>query len=80
MSTNPNEIKSQHELNDGKRSSEVLIEAISKAERLQKQLDIALDCMRAVKRNSSYRDIRHSLIVVAEHKIKELENDSRTII
>lgn len=48
---------------------------IAECERLQKQLDIALECMRVIKRNSSYRDIRHSLIVVAEHKIKELDND-----
>ena len=37
-------VKSQDELNlcnEGKRKSDVLLEAISKAERLQKQLDIA---------------------------------------
>lgn len=45
MSHNPNTIKSQDELNhcnEGKRKSDVLLEAISKAERLQKQLDIAV--------------------------------------
>ena len=41
MSHNPNEIKSQHELNDGKRSSEVLLATVAKCEILQKQLDIA---------------------------------------
>ena len=38
-------VKSQDELNlcnEGKRKSDVLLEAISKAEKLQKQLDIAL--------------------------------------
>lgn len=45
MSTNPNIVKSFDDLsttNDGKRSSDVLIQAINKAERLQKQLDIAV--------------------------------------
>lgn len=51
MSTNPNTVKSQTELNpcnDGKRSSETLIQAISKLEtttkeleKVKKQLDIA---------------------------------------
>lgn len=77
MSTNPNTVKSQDELNEGGRKSDVLLKTIEKCERLQKQLDIALDCMRVIKRNSSYRDIRHSLIVVAEHKIKELDNDNQ---
>lgn len=36
MSHNPNEIKSQHELNDGKRSSDVLLEALNKLEKQQK--------------------------------------------
>ena len=48
MSHNPNTVKSQDDLpttNDGKRSSDVLIEAISKAERLQKQLDIAVKAL-----------------------------------
>ena len=45
-------IKSQSDLNscnDGKRSSDVLLEAISKAERLQKQLDIAVKAIRGVR-------------------------------
>lgn len=41
MSHNINDIKSQHELNDGKRKSDVLIEAIEKCEKLGKQLLIA---------------------------------------
>lgn len=67
MSTNPSEIKSQHELNEGKRKSDVLLKAIDemeilktenkwyseqlheaseKCERLQKQLDIAVKCLK----------------------------------
>lgn len=45
MSHNPNTINSQESLNpcnDGKRSSEVLLQTIEKCERLQKQLDIAI--------------------------------------
>lgn len=41
-------VKSQDDLptcNEGKRKSDVLLEAISKAERLQKQLDIAVKCL-----------------------------------
>ena len=42
-------IKSQDELNtcnDGHRSSSVLLETIEKGERLQKQLDIAIKCLK----------------------------------
>lgn len=54
MSHNPNTVKSQHEMdNQGMRSTDVLVEDISKletttkqCERLQKQLDIAIDSMR----------------------------------
>jgi len=54
MSTNPNTVKSQDDLpttNDGKRSSDVVISAVEKCERLQKQLDIAvkaLDSLRGI--------------------------------
>ena len=44
-----NSIKSQHELNtcnDGKRSSDVVLSAVEKCERLQKQLDIAVKCLK----------------------------------
>lgn len=44
MSHNPNTVKSQDDLsttNDGKRSSDVVLSAVEKCERLQKQLDIA---------------------------------------
>lgn len=46
MSTNPNTVKSQDDLptcNSGKRSSEVVLSAVEKCERLQKQLDIAVE-------------------------------------
>lgn len=38
-------IKSQDDLNEGKRSSEVLIATIEKCEILQKQLDIAVNAL-----------------------------------
>ena len=48
MSTNPNTVKSQDDLsttNDGKRSSDVVLSAVEKCERLQKQLDIACNTL-----------------------------------
>ena len=42
MSHNPNTVKSQDELNEGGRKSDVLVATIEKCERLQKQLDIAI--------------------------------------
>jgi DNA-directed RNA polymerase specialized sigma54-like protein len=48
MSNNPNTIESQESLNpcnEGKRSSEVLLQTIEKCERLQKQLDIAKEIL-----------------------------------
>ena len=41
----PQEIKSQHELSEQGRQSEVLIKAIEKCEKLEKQLKIALNCI-----------------------------------
>lgn len=46
MSNNPNTVKSQHELNEGGRKSDVLLKTIEKCERLQKQLDIAVKCLK----------------------------------
>lgn len=40
---NPNTIKSQDEINEGKRSSDVLISAIEELERTKKQLEIAVE-------------------------------------
>lgn len=46
MSTNPNTVKSQHELtNEGGRKSDVLVATLEKCERLQKQLDIACNTL-----------------------------------
>ena len=48
MSHNHNTVKSQDDLsttNDGQRSSEVLLQAIEKCERLQKQLDVAIETL-----------------------------------
>ena len=42
MSHNPNTVKSQDELNEGGRKSDVLVVTLEKCERLQKQLDIAV--------------------------------------
>lgn len=52
MSHNPNTVKSQDNLsttNDGKRSSDVVISAVEKCELLQKQLDIAVKCLKNYK-------------------------------
>lgn len=57
MSTNPNTVKSQHELtNEGGRKSDVLVEAISKLEtttkqleKTKKQLDIAVKALKGVR-------------------------------
>lgn len=75
-------IKSQSDLNpcnDGKRSSEVLIEAISKAERLQKQLDIALKIIDAVMQDEyTMETIDGGLsmyMYTGLEKIKELDNE-----
>lgn len=49
-------IKSQDELNpcnDGHRSSDVLVATIEKCERLQKQLDIALNGLKDIQRRIS---------------------------
>lgn len=70
---NPNDIKSQDDLNEGKRSSSVLLEAIEKCERLQKQLDVAVDALKLFA-NSNRLDfayIQYSQDTLKQ--IKELE-------
>ena len=50
-------IKSQDELNpcnDGHRSSDVLVATIEKCERLQKQLDIAVECLEKYAHNENW--------------------------
>lgn len=44
----PQEIKSQHELSEKGRQSEVLIKAIEKCEKLEKQLKIAIDILEII--------------------------------
>lgn len=41
MSNNPNTVKSFDDINEGGRKSDVVLSAVEKCERLQKQLDIA---------------------------------------
>ena len=41
MSTNPNTVKSQDDINEGGRKSDVLLSTIEELERTKKQLDIA---------------------------------------
>ena len=47
MSHNPNTIKSQDELNEGGRKSDVLLSTIEELERTKKQLVIALEALEA---------------------------------
>lgn len=49
MSTNPNTVKSQDELNEGGRKSDVLLSTIEELERTKKQLDIAIKALRGVR-------------------------------
>ena len=49
MSTNPNTVKSQHELNEGGRKSDVLLSTIEELERTKKQLEIAVKCLKNYK-------------------------------
>ena len=43
MSTNPNTVKSQHELNEGGRKSDVLLSTIEELERTKKQLECGVN-------------------------------------
>lgn len=73
---NPNDIKSQDDLNEGKRSSEVLLATIEKCERLQKQLDIAVMHLELI--NLEYgeeNNLAGKLSRQALKQIKELNND-----
>lgn len=76
-------IKSQDELNpcnDRHRSSEVLVETIEKCEKLQKQLDIAINGLKDIQRrimidNGTYGECHttYKLAQATLDKIKELE-------
>lgn len=48
MSHNPNTVKSQDDINEGGRKSDVVLSAVEKCERLQKQLEIAVKGIKAV--------------------------------
>lgn len=65
MSTNPNTIKSQDDLNtcnDGKRSSDVLLSTIEELERTKKQLEI-----------------KHEQLEIALWAIRALRNGNKNI-
>lgn len=64
----PQEIKSQHELSEQGRQSEVLIKAIEKCERLEKQLKIAVETITALAIVGKY-----SIAIEALQQIKELD-------
>lgn len=78
-------IKSQDDLNtcnDGKRSSDVLVATIEKCEKLQKQLDIAVNGLKDIQRrimidNGTYGECHttYKLAQATLDKIEELNND-----
>lgn len=86
---NPNTIKSQDDLsttNNGKRSSEVLLQTIEKCERLQKQLDIAIEGLEKYAEKEKFvMQVRENDIIVgyrpfydegefARKKLKQIED------
>jgi len=80
MSHNPNTIKSQDDLNpcnDGKRSSDVVLSAVEKCERLQKQLDIAVKGIKAVLDDELFCEIADGGLIMylytALERIEELD-------
>lgn len=63
---NPNDIKSQDELNtcnDGHRSSEVLVATIEKCESLEKQLKMAIKYLRRYARGKHYSGMINPKVV-----------------
>ena len=52
----PQEIKSQHELSEQGRQSDVLISAIERCEKLEKQLKIAVDALSRYADSSDWSD------------------------
>lgn len=73
MSNNPNDIKSQDDLNEGKRSSEVLLATIEKLELTQKKLDIAVMCLECIKIEYGENNLAGRLSVKTLKLIKELD-------
>ena len=66
-----------NECNSGKRSSDVVLSAVEKCERLQKQLDIAVKAIKAVLHDEFILEHADAGLVMyltqAEYKIKELD-------
>lgn len=74
----PQEIKSQDELTEQGRQSEVLIKAIEKCEKLEKQLKIAVDALEDIAfcKTSIYQNTPFKLVswaIDALTQIKELD-------
>lgn len=77
MSHNPNTVKSQHELtNESGRKSAVVLSAVEKCERLQKQLDIAVKGIKAVLDDELFCEIADGGLIMylytALERIEEL--------
>lgn len=58
MSKNPNTVESQDDVtvNQGSRSSDVLVATIEKCEKLQKQLDVAVECLKLYAEKTQWSD------------------------
>ena len=77
----PQEIKSQHELSEQGRQSDVLISAIERCEKLEKQLKIAIKALEEYTSNESYRlclcyihkDKKMFASTVAEEAIEQIK-------
>ena len=82
MSHNPNTVKSQDDLpttNDGKRSSDVVLSAVEKCERLQKQFDIAEMALKEIEKSGTNPEIKTittlcvNNFLLAHKALKEIE-------
>lgn len=75
-------IKSADDLNEQKRESDVLISAIEKCEKLEKQLEIAVEALETISKHANDNKRWNVVILklvktlssVALNKIKELNN------
>ncbi len=73
---NLNTVESQDNLcdcNEGKRKTDVLISTIEKCERLQKQLDIAVDCLLTINATKDFEDADALRIAYAFKEIEDLD-------
>lgn len=75
MSTNPNTVKSQHELNEGGRKSDVLLSTIEELERTKKQLEIAENILRELGYGYQSRSQYNKLISKANQYFEEQKNE-----